>query len=76
MPVRFERRFLNGKEIAKGLGVTPSWFYRHVRWLQEERRFPRPVIHNFYDPVAVNAWLDAQMAPELRAAVEAKASTA
>lgn len=71
MTVPFERRLLIGKEIALGLGVTPAWFYRHRRHMCS-RGFPAPVLRNFYDPVAVHAWLDAQMSPELRAAVEAK----
>lgn len=56
----FDRPLLCGKEIARALRMTPMWFSRRREDLYA-RGFPRPVIGNLYDSVAINNWLDAQL---------------
>jgi len=67
--VTIERPLLTGKQVAEMLGQRPAWFYRRHPEL-ERRGFPKPVTRGLYDSRAVHAWLDAQMNPKLRKALE------
>lgn len=53
-------RLLTTAEVAEGLGVPLTTFYRTVAYLRAARGFPVPVLSGRYDPEAVTAWLARQ----------------
>lgn len=67
-----DRRLITAQQVAALLNRRPQWFYMNRKKLVSSRGFPEPVFAGMYDPVAVAAWLDAQLAPHLRAVLEAK----
>ncbi|MDP2205877.1 MAG: hypothetical protein Q8K65_06165 [Alphaproteobacteria bacterium] len=66
------RKLLKPSEVAAKLGRSTNWFLRHRDTLFA-RGFPRPVLGDAkngrprWDEGAIDAWLDSQMSPELRA---------
>lgn len=64
-----DRRLLRHAEVADLLGRPAEWLYKNKRRLIEQEGFPPPVsaIGNCWDSAAIDAWLDNQMQPELRA---------
>ncbi|MBL8713219.1 MAG: hypothetical protein JNM12_09985 [Alphaproteobacteria bacterium] len=65
------RKLLSIRIAAAKLGHSYTWFLEHRKELQA-RGFPRPVLsgalgRDRYDEAAIDAWLDAQMDPALRA---------
>ncbi len=71
-----ERALLNMAEVARKLGRSVEWFYRNRRRLEREHGFPASIagLGKRWDPAAIDAWLDRQMAPELRRARAAPGS--
>ncbi|HCS22818.1 MAG TPA: hypothetical protein DIW20_03635 [Rhodospirillaceae bacterium] len=66
------RKLLNPAEVAGKLGRSTNWFLR-TRDQLHKRGFPRPVLGDGkngrprWDEGAIDAWLDSQMSPDLRA---------
>lgn len=74
-PSVFDRPLLTGKQVAGMLRQSAGWFYDHRADL-EKRGFPKPAVYKMYDALAIQAWLDAQMSPGLKAVLEAQRSVA
>jgi predicted DNA-binding transcriptional regulator AlpA len=68
-----ERKLLTVRELADRIDRTAGYIYRNWRRLVAEEGFPPPVrgLGNRWDPVAVDAWLDAQIPPERRIEIHA-----
>lgn len=63
-------------EVALLLGFScVATFRKHHRKALEARGFPKPLIGQCYDPMAIRAWRLQQMRPELRAVLEAAAAS-
>lgn len=66
------RKLLKAAEVADKLGRSVNWFMRSRADLFR-RGFPRPLLGDApygrprWDEGAIDAWLDSQMQPELRA---------
>lgn len=58
-------------QVATRFGKSAGWLRKHVRRLESEHGFPRPIagFGNIYDPRAIEAWLARQRAPETPIAV-------
>lgn len=56
-------------ELRRRLGVSMAWWSKHARRLERELGFPTavPGFPQHYDTAALEAWLDLQMSPSLRA---------
>ncbi len=63
-----DRALLDTVGLARRLGRTPEWFYRHKDELMDVHGFPPPVtgLGNRWDPVAIDRWLDRQLPEHLR----------
>lgn len=74
------RELLNIDGVCAKLSVSKDWFFRHNKSLVELKGFPGPVpgfeagSGRRWDPAAIDAWLDLQMAPALREAHVARAA--
>lgn len=66
-----ERELLTRDQVARKLGHTGCWFNRNRKSLEREDGFPPAVLGRGrgarWDPAAIDAWLDRQMPPDLRA---------
>ena len=65
-----DRSLLNHPQVAKRLGHSSDWFYRHRDRLIRDHGFPSSVDGCFrrWDPAAIDAWLDAQLPAAARSA--------
>lgn len=73
-----DRTLLDAEQVAARLHVTLDWWRHNRRRLQESFGFPLPIagIGGRWDPLAIQAWLDAQLpayAPRPSAANDAGA---
>ena len=57
------RELLTAPLVARKLGRSLNWFYRHRTELEDDHSFPRTVrgCGTRWDPRAIEAWLDAQL---------------
>jgi predicted DNA-binding transcriptional regulator AlpA len=62
-----DRTLLDLRDLAKRIKRSLDWTYRALPGLIADHGFPAPLpgLGKRWDPVAVDAWLDAQLAPEL-----------
>ncbi|MDB5415066.1 MAG: hypothetical protein JWR10_3401 [Rubritepida sp.] len=57
------RDLLTAPLVAKALGRSLNWFYRHRTELEEDHSFPKTIrgCGTRWDPRAIDAWLNQQM---------------
>ena len=67
---RLGDRLLTSAQVAYFFRHTLAWWNRTGRAQLEAIGFPKPLPGHTYDPRAIDAWLTAQLSPELRQVVE------
>ena len=56
------RPLIRTAQVAAILDMTVERFYRVRPWLEDRYGFPPPVLPRRWDPVAIEAWIDARNA--------------